>query len=147
MVVARVFGLLAPRQAPHYVLPGLIARARTGRLSAIPGLDYARDYLDARDVCEDLSLLASATLPASPLIVNVCAGVPVTIRELLRSVLIVTAGDRADTLTQSATAAPGRADDVQWLVGDPSRFSAITNSPPQRIPLSTSVVDAVTSAA
>ncbi len=147
IVVARVFGLLAPRQAPNYVLPALIQRARTGQLAGIPGLDFARDYLDARDVCEDLRLLAAATLPGTPCVVNVCSGVPVRIRELLMNVLTEVAGDRADDLARSATAAPGRSDDVRWLVGDPSRFTAITGSSPQRIPLSKTLADAVTSAA
>ncbi len=143
MVIARVFGLLAPRQAPNYVLPALVQRVRTGQLAGIPGLDFARDYLDARDVCEDLRLLASARWPDSPLVVNVCSGVPVTIRELLRVVLNEVAGDRADDIARSVTAAPGRPDDTRWLVGDPSRFISLTGNPPQRIPLARTVADAV----
>ena len=129
------------------IVVALIQRARTGQLAGIPGLDFARDYLDARDVCEDLRLLAAATLPGTPCVVNVCSGVPVRIRELLMNVLTEVAGDRADDLARSATAAPGRSDDVRWLVGDPSRFTAITGSSPQRIPLSKTLADAVTSAA
>jgi nucleoside-diphosphate-sugar epimerase len=142
MLVARVFGLLAPRQASNYVLPALVLRARTGRLDGIPGLDLVRDYLDARDVCEDLCLLASAPWPENPLIVNVCSGVPVTIRDLLRSVLTAVGGNPPNDGALSAIAAPGRQDDIQWLVGDPTRFVGLTGNPPQRIPLSRTVADA-----
>lgn len=143
LLVARVFGLIAPRQAPNYVLPALIERARSGHLDGIPGLDFVRDYLDARDVCEDLLLLASAHWPDASLVVNVCSGVPVTIRELLRTVLQEIDPERADDGARQATPSPGRSDDIRWLVGDPSRFIRLTANLPQRVPLSRTVADAV----
>jgi GDP-4-dehydro-6-deoxy-D-mannose reductase len=143
LLVARVFGLLAPRQAPNYVLPALIERVKNGHLDGIPGLDFARDYLDARDVCENLLLLAVAPWEDAGLVVNVCSGVAVTIRELLRAVLKQIDPDRADDAARLATAAPGRPGDVAWLVGDPSRFIGLTGDFPQRIPLSKTVADAV----
>lgn len=143
LVVARVFGLIAPSQAPNYVLPALIERARRGHLEGIPGLDFSRDYLDARDVCEDLLLLASASWPDPSVVVNVCSGVAVTIRELLRAVLAELDPGRALGVAQTATAAAGRPDDIRWLVGDPGRFIRLTGADPQRIPLSRTVADAV----
>jgi nucleoside-diphosphate-sugar epimerase len=142
-LIARVFGLLAPRQAPNYVLPGLIKRARSGDLNGIPGLDFSRDYLDARDVCEDLLLLASVAWPWAPTVTNVCSGFPVTVRDLLRAVSAALHPDAADEMAREARPAPGREDDVAWLVGDPSRFVRLTAATPQRIPLATSVADAV----
>jgi nucleoside-diphosphate-sugar epimerase len=142
-LIARTFGLVAPRQAPNYVLPGLIERARSGRLDGVPGLDFARDYLDARDVCDDLLRLTRVPWPDRPQIVNVCSGVPVTIRELLLAVLHETNPLRAEESALGATPAPGRPDDVPWLVGDPSRFIGLTDAPPQRIALSTTVADAI----
>jgi nucleoside-diphosphate-sugar epimerase len=142
-LAARVFGLLAPRQAPNYVLPGLIERARSGRVEDVPGLDFARDYLDARDVCENLLSLASVRWPVKSLVVNVCSGIPVTIRELLRTALYEIDPERADEMARNARPAPGRADDIRWLVGDPSRFIHLTGRPPQQIPLARTVADAV----
>jgi UDP-glucose 4-epimerase len=142
-LIARVFGLLAPRQAQHYVLPGLIERVRVGDLNAIPGLDFSRDYLDARDVCEDLLLLASVPWPWDPTVTNVCSGVPVTIRQLLQVVSSVLNPDAAEEMAREARSAPGRNDDVAWLVGDPGRFVRLTATTPQRIPLATSVADAI----
>ena len=146
LIAVRVFGLLSPGQAPHYVLPALIQRAKTGSLARIPGLDVARDYLDARDVCEDLWLLASADWPRDVSTVNVCSGRPIRIRDLLKIVLREISPDHADALAERATAAPGRPDDVRWLVGDPGRFLALTGRAPARIALATTVADAVRSA-
>jgi nucleoside-diphosphate-sugar epimerase len=143
VLVARVFGLLAPRQASNYVLPALIERAKNDDLDDIPGLDFARDYLDARDVCENLLLLAAAPWPDSSPVVNVCSGDALTIRELLRAVLEAVAPARADDMIRQATAAPGRPDDIQWLVGDASHFVHVTGSLAKRIPLSKTVADAV----
>lgn len=143
VLAARVFGLIAPQQAPNYVLPGLIERAAAGRLDAIPGLDSVRDYLDARDVCEDLVLLASAAWPDWPSVVNICSGEPTSIRELLVAVLQQLEPAQADELARRATAAPGRPDDVRWLVGHPTRFTALTGKPTKRIPLAATIADAV----
>ena len=141
-LVARVFGLIAPVQAEHYVLPGLIRRVQSGALFDIPGLDFARDYLDARDVCEDLLALSRAPWPEQPSVVNVCSGNPVTIRELLSVVMDVMRPGTA-TDVQMAQAAAGRPDDVSWIVGDPSRFAKLTGQSTKRISLQTSVADAV----
>lgn len=146
LLIARVFGLLAPGQAAHYVLPSLILRARTRQLNAIPGLDYTRDYLDARDVCTDLALLASMPWPADALTINICSGEPVTIRELLRQILVRVDPTHADELHRQASTAPGREDDIRWLVGDPTRFTELTSESPMRIPLDTTVADAVRAA-
>ena len=142
-LVTRVFGLLSPRQAPNYVLPALIHRAESGQVDGIPGLDFVRDYLDARDVCESLLLLAAAPWPDTSLAVNICSGIPTTIRELLRVVMEEIDPEWADGMAHQATAAPGRPDDLPWLVGDPSRFTRLTGALPQRIPLSKTVADAV----
>ena len=83
LLVGRVFGLLAPHQAPHYLLPALIERVRTRNVNAIPGLDFVRDYLDARDVCNDLLKLAESPWPQGLYVTNVCSGEAVSIRDLL----------------------------------------------------------------
>jgi UDP-glucose 4-epimerase len=143
LIIARVFGLIAPRQSANYVLPALIERSWTGRFNGIPGLDFVRDYLDARDVCEDLLLLAAAALPEESAVVNVCSGVPVTIRDLLHAILREVDPEHADALAGSASPAAGRPDDIRWLVGNPSRFTGLTGLAPNRIPLSVTVADAV----
>lgn len=146
ITIARVFGLIAPQQPRHYVLPGLVDRVLSGRLREIPGLDFARDYLDARDVCEDLVLLAAGGSWTGPQIVNVCSGEAITIRDLLKAVLDATEPEHAAARAQAATAGPGRPDDVRWLIGDPTRFVALTGVSPRRIPLEVTTREAVAEA-
>jgi UDP-glucose 4-epimerase len=143
LVIARVFGLLAPRQAENYVLPGLIRRLHRRDLDGIPGLDYSRDYLDARDVCKDLLLLAATADSPGSSTVNVCSGTPITIRQLLATVAEEFHPGHGEQMAASATAAPGRASDVPWLVGDPSLFVRRTGEAPQRTLLTKTVSDAV----
>jgi nucleoside-diphosphate-sugar epimerase len=143
LVVARVFGLIAPTQPPHYVLPALIRRVCDRQLVGVPGLACVRDYLDARDVCRLLSRLCDDALASSlPAVVNVCSGTGVTIRSLLEEILRVAEpasfGERAKELTE----APGRADDVPSIVGDPSRLEALLGEPLRRIPLAQTVSEA-----
>lgn len=142
-LAARVFGLIAPRQARNYVLPGLIERVRSRNLAGIPGLDYVRDYLDARDVCEDLLHLAGANWPSNSIVVNVCSGIPISIRQLLNSVIETIGPNDAANLDNLISGGAARPDDVKWLVGDPRRFEELTGAPPRRIPLEVSVKDAV----
>ena len=140
LTVARVFGLVAPIQPPNYLLPGLIRRVREGALDGIPGLSYIRDYLDARDVCEDLLLLADSpgTGPGGRRLFNVCSGAGVAIREILEMVIEQAGGAQTATVSE----APGRPDDIAWIVGDPSAFVELTGREPQTIALSDSVGDA-----
>ena len=141
--VARVFGLIAPRQPDGYVLPGLIRRVVEGRLDDIPGLDFARDYLDARDVCDALIDLAESKWTTDVRVVNVCSGLPVTIRELLAAVADASVPAIDPSVVSAARAAAGRPDDIPWIVGDPSRLAAITGHSAGRIPLATTVAEAV----
>lgn len=143
LLVARVFGLLAPQQAPNYVLPGLIERVRRRDLQAIPGLDYVRDYLDARDICANLVLLASLTWPSNAEVLNICSGVPVSIRDLLRGVVHVMEPAAVDEILAQAKSAPGGPDDLRWLVGDPGRLTRLTATPPRQVSLAVSIADAV----
>jgi nucleoside-diphosphate-sugar epimerase len=142
VLVARVFGLLAPGQPSGYLLPSLIRRVRDGDVEAIPGLSFGRDYLDARDVCRHLTDLAQ--LPITD-IVNVCSGEVTTVRDVLDAVIdrVVEDDDRRHKLRGRASEAEGRPTDIPWLVGDPTRLSVTTGSPLRTIELSETVGDAV----
>ena len=143
--MARVFGLIAPAQPPAYVLPGLIRRARENRLQNVPGLSYVRDYLDARDVCEVLlDLATSGTWADSPELLNVCSGQAVSLLQLLSTILQELRPEQAEVLLASATEAPGRPDDIRWLVGDASRLRVLLGREPARIPLRETIREAVT---
>jgi nucleoside-diphosphate-sugar epimerase len=149
LIIARVFGLLAPRQPPNYMLQGLIRRARERDLAGIPGLDFFRDFLDARDVCEILVRLCSTVAPAEPAgttILNVCSGVPVQLREIVACILETLLGSEARSLASTLVGAAGRADDVPWIVGSPRLLEERLGYPARRLALSETVRDAVAAA-
>ncbi len=142
LLIPRIFGLVAPVQPVHYLLPALVERVRTGDVSEIPGLDHVRDYLDARDACEVLLALA-ATNVDSRTTLNVCTGESTSIRDMLALVAhALRSGAAADRLLARATSGPGRADDVPWIVGDPSRLVGILGRPARQIALSRTVLEA-----
>jgi nucleoside-diphosphate-sugar epimerase len=142
-VVARIFGLMAPRQASNYLLPALIDRVQRSDVINIPGLENVRDYLDARDVCRDLVRLCSADVEWPDGLLNICSGEPVRVRDVLEAVATLMNPSMAAQIMNRATAAAGRPDDVPWLVGDPSRFVRWTGDQPRQISLKQTVRDAI----
>jgi len=145
LLIARVFGLVGPRQPQHYVLPGLIRRVRERALRGIPGLSFVRDYLDARDVCHNLVALGALESSSawSGDAVNICSGEGVELRDVLRLAVRALRPEDEGELMAEAIEAPGRPDDVPWIVGDPSRFVALTSLEPRRIPLEHTIRDAI----
>lgn len=145
LLIGRVFGLIAPRQPSHYVLPGLIQRVQTGALADIPGLEHYRDYLDSRDVCDALArlciLAASETIPFR--VVNICSGKEVSIRSLVEEILLAMQPHGKQELLSRLSAGPGRPDDIPWLVGSCARFEALTGTKAQQISLAQTVREAV----
>ncbi len=148
LTVARVFGLVAPGQPDHYLLPGLIRRARTGDVAGVPGLMYVRDYLDSRDVCLHLATLAHQLYeaPDGPEeTFNICSGEETPIRHLLEmAIREVRKADpeSVDAILETMTSAPGRATDIPWLVGDPTRFLLSRSESMRSIPLKRTVREA-----
>jgi nucleoside-diphosphate-sugar epimerase len=145
LLVARVFGLLAPRQPANYLLPGLIRRVRSGDLQNIPGLSFHRDYLDARDVCEHLVRLCTLGFgvePGQTARFNVCSGQALQIRELVVRILALLPPAAAVTLGEAA----GRPDDIPWIVGNPRALEARLGVPARRIQLIETLRDALQSA-
>jgi nucleoside-diphosphate-sugar epimerase len=144
LVIARVFGLIAPEQPSNYVLPGLIRRAREEDVAGVPGLDNLRDYLDSRDVCRVLVRLMKEPGAAGTEILNVCSGEGVSIRSVLELCLEEIHGaDRARSIARNVTAGASRPDDIFSIVGDPSRCRARIAEEPRTIPLRDTVREAV----
>ena len=141
LIVARVFGLVAPVQPPNYVLPGLIRRVAERRCEGIPGLSFVRDYLDARDVCDLLLALGAPAAPSG--LYNVCSGEPVTLRELVAEIARAIDPENAAQIAARATEGPGRPDDLPWIAGDPARLSAAIGRPPRRRALRQTIEEAV----
>lgn len=140
LVAARVFGLLGVRQPDNYMLPGLIRRVRQRELSAVPGLSFYRDFLDARDVCRCLIELWQRGLDAEGGVVNVCSGEPVQLRALVEQLIAL-----IDPTRRELGEAPGRADDVPFIVGDPTLLEQTLGRPARTIPLEQTLREAVSS--
>ena len=75
---------------------------------------------------------------------NVCSGEGVSLRELLLEVIRSVRPAEEEALLAGVVEAPGRPDDVPWIVGDPSRFVTLTGTAPKRIALRETVHDAAT---
>ncbi len=150
LAICRVFGMIGPDQRPHYLLPGLIRRIRSGDLAAIPGLGYVRDYLDTRDVSR---LLASVTADLfgtdnerRVTLVNVCSGEETRIGELVDELIAQFYKDDpkgAQAARDAVGAAPGRPTDVTWSVGDPSVLTKLVTDPIRSIPITDTLADAL----
>ncbi len=124
LAILRIFGILAVEQPPHFLLPGLIRRLRERNFQGVPGLDFYRDYLDARDVIEVLVRFAEkfSTGAVDDGIYNVCSADPIRIGDLL-SGLVRLMGENPEALGISSGAA--RADDIPWMVGDHEKLAAV----------------------
>src|SRR5262249_37407760 len=129
-------------------LPGLVARARRRDLAAVPGASCVRDYLDARDVCRSLVRLAArlAADPGLPGLANVCSGEGVSIRALLEEILRLAYPGQASGLFHTSGEAPGRPDDIPWIVGDPTLLTQVTSDHARRIELRQTLLDALQAA-
>ena len=150
VVIARVFGMIAPGQSPEFLVPGLITRIRTGDLAAVPGLDYVRDYLDARDVARYLASLAVDPITAQDedgrLVVNVCSGEEARIGDLLDALLALFYRSDPGRLAEARRlvgSAPGRPTDIEWSVGDPALLSQVTPGLIRSIPIPQTLTDAL----
>jgi nucleoside-diphosphate-sugar epimerase len=145
VLIGRVFGLVGPNQPAHYVLPSLLRRAKENDFSPVPGLLFVRDYLDARDVCRSIAELCAlnwkdAAFPKHH-VINVCSGKPVSIREMF--LLVLKALGFPAEVEKRLKEAPGRPDDVAYMVGDAQRLTALLKKAPQTISLLQTIADSL----
>jgi GDP-4-dehydro-6-deoxy-D-mannose reductase len=116
-----------------------ISRAFRG----IPGLSYHRDYLDARDVCDAfLQLLTLAPAERQGGVVNLYSGESQQVRGILEQLIRPLRPAEIQRCLDQITEAPGRADDIPWIVGDPGRFETIAGGWARHIALEQTLRDA-----
>jgi GDP-4-dehydro-6-deoxy-D-mannose reductase len=90
-VIARSFNHIGPVQDARFVVPAFaaqLARIKAGidpPVMLVGNLDAERDFLDVRDVVRGYVTLAISGAPGE--IYNVCSGTPVSIKEILRSLI------------------------------------------------------------
>jgi nucleoside-diphosphate-sugar epimerase len=127
----RLFGVFGVGEAPHRLVPYLIAKLRENQpVDLTPG-EQIRDWLYIDDVVD--ALLEAATCPRLPDagVFNVCSSHAVPVRELAEQVADAM-GKPRDLLRFGAR--PYRSDEPMWIVGDHRRFLQATVWEP-RIPL------------
>jgi GDP-4-dehydro-6-deoxy-D-mannose reductase len=131
VIATRSFNHAGPGQAPHFLLPALVGRARdalAARRRAIPmgNREPVRDYLHVADVAEAYLALAERGAPGE--VYNVCSGRGVSVGELAESVL-QRMGVRADITTDPALVRPV---DLPALVGSADKLRRVTGWAPRR---------------
>jgi GDP-4-dehydro-6-deoxy-D-mannose reductase len=131
VIATRSFNHSGRGQAPHFLLPALVARALAardgGRRSvAIGNRDPVRDYLHVADVAQAYIALVGRGVPGE--VYNVCSGQGVTVGELAAEVL-QRVGVPADITTDPALVRPV---DLPALVGSPDKLRRATGWAPRR---------------
>lgn len=125
--VARIFGAWGPGEAPHRLLPNLVARLSRHEPVDLSSGVQRRDFIHVSDVCDALIALAAA--PAAPPIVNIGTGQAIAVSEVCERIAALFGASR-DLLRYGAV--PGRATDETLLEADTSLFATIAEIPPQR---------------
>jgi GDP-4-dehydro-6-deoxy-D-mannose reductase len=129
-VVARAFNHIGPGQDERFVVPSLamqLARIGAGAPPQllVGNLAAARDFLDVRDVVN--AYIALARDGERGEVYNVCSGGAVTIRDILRELIII-AHVPVEVREDPARMRPA---DVPILVGRPEKLRACTGWQPQ----------------
>jgi GDP-4-dehydro-6-deoxy-D-mannose reductase len=129
-VVTRSFNHTGPGQRSDFVVPALATRVVDAASHRAPtiragNVDVQRDISDVRDVVRAYRLLVelvAATRSPEALVVNVCTGRAVAIRDLIRA-MAEQAGVQVKIEVDPDLV---RADDPPLIVGDPSRIASLT---------------------
>lgn len=135
MVWARLFHVHGPGEDPTRLIPSVVRALAAGRpFDVSPGLQV-RDHLHVADLAAAIVTLVE---PGITGVVNVCRGVPVTLRDVLLTVAELVG--RPDLLRFGARAYnPG---EVMFLAGDTTRLRA-TGWAPRFADLRSSLADVV----
>ena len=140
LIVARVFGLIAPLQPPFYVLPGLINRAKQKSFANIQGLYSFRDYLDSRDVANILMALIQIN---NSVIINICSGNGTSIKNILSKIVNILYPNEAETLISHFSSTSDRPDGIPYMVGDNKFLTETIKIVPCTITLEQTINDAL----
>jgi len=128
-VVARLFGVYGPGEAPHRLLPSLWSRLSSGKHVALSHGRQVRDMSHVDDVVCGLMALADAAVGASgPILTNLCSGEGVSIADFARKVAEIM--DVPESLLGFGDL-PLRPDDVMHLVGSTQHLRAVSDWRPK----------------
>ncbi len=129
VIATRSFNHSGAGQAPEFLLPSLVRRAREAAAGAkvpIGNVEPVRDFLHVRDVVDAYISLVERGRPGEAY--NVCSGEGVTVGDLATEVL-ARAGVAGALESDPALR---RTVDVPWLVGDNTKLRTDTGWMPAR---------------
>ncbi len=123
--IVRPFNHLGPGQRPELVIPTLLRNLTSHSADdsmpvLMQGQNSVRDFIDVQDVVSAYQQVLELEAPEHRLF-NVCTGRPCSIEEVVKTALDLVGSKRAIAFS----ARPNSQDDVQSLVGDPTRLHAI----------------------
>jgi GDP-4-dehydro-6-deoxy-D-mannose reductase len=124
--VARPFNHLGPGLRPELMVPSLLRRLSEPAKDPhspvqMAGWNSVRDFIDVRDVVSAYLAILDLDAPAHTTF-NVCTGRPTGIEDVVQAVLDLQGVQREIQFRGS----PNSADDIPYLVGDPTRLSQAT---------------------
>lgn len=125
VVVARLFNPVGAGMPDHLALghfAGQIARMGPAGGTLVTGLlSIERDFVDVDGVVDALIALVEAP-PAEPTIVNVCSGVPTSLRDLVDG--LVAASGKAIVVEERTDRGSATTKGLSHFVGDPARLAS-----------------------
>jgi GDP-4-dehydro-6-deoxy-D-mannose reductase len=134
VIEARLFNVIGPGQHKGFVVPDLAAQLAAGAKELrVRGLDFIRDFVDARDAARALAWMGTDGKPGE--VYNVCTGHGTPIRTIVD--LLVEACGRPVKVVDTGAGGPG----VARSVGSYAKLRRACGWSPQ-IPLAQSVLDA-----
>ena len=120
VVSLRPFTMYGPMEPPGRLVPSVVRRALAGSAIDLTPGDQSRDFVYVDDAV-DAFLAAATTDAAVGGTFNVCTGSPVTVRDVVRTVLRSTGSGSEPRFG----ALPYRSTELPVLSGDPSRAERV----------------------
>ena len=121
-IVARLFGVYGPGEAPHRLLPGLTSRLLRGERVPLTHGRQVRDFLHVDDACDGLiACAANGRNQSASVVVNVCSGEAVSVKSFAMTVARLMKVD--DTLLGFGDETL-RAGEVMHLVGSTGKLNS-----------------------
>lgn len=119
--VARLFNVFGPGEAPHRLLPALIEGLARGGVVPLSSGTQIRDFIHVDDAADGLitmiERLAAGLMTSGPY--NVCTGAGTSVRHFAQAAARELGADESRL---AFGAMPLRPEEIEWVVGDPSRL-------------------------
>jgi UDP-glucose 4-epimerase len=130
LAVGRLFGVYGPGEAPHRLLPSLMAGLQAGKRVPLSMGKQERDFIYVEDVVDAIvEILHSLERSPKALIMNIASGHANSVRSFAETTADVLGADRALLGFGDLSTRP---DEVPYFCGDPSMVYAYTGWKPRQ---------------